>query len=213
MALHVGTLFSILVVYRSDLFRLTHQPRLFSAIVIATLPIVWVGFYFKEQIEQYFDSPLLAGCGLMVTAVLLLLGQKLERTQSELETMSVTEPFVIGLFQAVAIVPGISRSGSTISAGLLAGLPRQSAATFSFFIAIPAIAGAAVLVAKDVWEQGMDGSPATMLVGAATSFLVGVAALRWLLRVVSRGMLHWFAYYCLVVGCLTIAWQVKSRFS
>ena len=123
------------------------------------------------------------------------------------------QALVIGLFQAIAIVPGISRSGSTIAGGLLTGLRRDAAATFSFFIAIPAISGAAVLVAKDVWDGPGSGNALSVLaVGLLTSFAVGFFALRWLLRLVSQRRLHWFAYYCGLVAVVTIIWQMTVTY-
>jgi undecaprenyl-diphosphatase len=127
--------------------------------------------------------------------------------------MSWRQAAVVGLFQAVAIVPGISRSGSTIAGGLLAGLARNAAAAFSFFIAIPAIFGAVVLVAKDIWEgQGSAAALDVLAVGAAVSFVVGCVSLRCLLQVIARGKLHWFAYYCAAAAVATIAWQCVVRF-
>jgi undecaprenyl-diphosphatase len=215
VVLHLGTLFSILVVYRADLRRLLRDWRGCLQIVLATVPVVIVGFTFKDRIEEYFETPLLAGCGLLVTAVLLVLGQKLERNQTPLAEMSFAQALVVGLFQAAALAPGISRSGTTIAGGLLAGLRRDAAATFSFLIAIPAIVGANVLVAADAWAESTDWPSQSTIIawsaGVLTSFVVGLLALMWLLRVVSHGKLHWFAVYCAVAGVATICWQMAAR--
>jgi undecaprenyl-diphosphatase len=181
-------------------------------VVLATVPVVIVGFTFKDRIEEYFETPLLAGCGLLVTAGFLLVGQRLERDRTPLAEMSLGAALVVGVFQAFALAPGISRSGSTIAGGLLTGLKRDAAATFSFLIAVPALLGANVLIAAEAWLEAA-GRPSSDVVfawgiGALVSFVVGLLALKGLLRVVSRGKLHWFAVYCAAAGLATIAWQL-----
>ena len=212
IALHLGTLFSILVVYRRDVVQMCRQFRTIFNVGLATLPIVVVGLTLKDSIESAFETPLIAGCCLFITAALLLLGQRLERGDRSVETMTWRNALAVGLFQMVAVLPGISRSGSTIAGGMMSGLRRDSAATFSFLIAIPAIGGASVLLIKDLLEAGPGGeSVGVMGLGAVVSFLVGWASLRVLIHVVSRRKLHWFAYYCLAVGSLTVVWQLLAR--
>ncbi|MEX0718525.1 MAG: undecaprenyl-diphosphate phosphatase [Planctomycetaceae bacterium] len=213
VALHVGSLFSILWVYRRDLWALARAGdwRLGAAIVIATIPTAIVGLLFQERFETAFATPLVAGCGLLVTACLLVLGQRLERGERGLAGITATRAAAIGAFQAAALVPGISRSGSTIAAGLFVGAKRDAAAAFSFFIAIPAIGGAAALTFRDAIVSGVAPTNAGALaLGAVVSFFVGVLALRGLLRVIARGKLHWFAAYCVIVGAGTIAWQLAE---
>jgi undecaprenyl-diphosphatase len=211
VALHVGTLGSILWVYRSELRALVGRRQLCVGIVVATIPLVIVGLTLRDWFERVFQTPLIAGCGLLVTAAMLWLGQKLEREEHELDGVSPRRALTVGLFQAFALVPGISRSGSTIAGGLLTGMRREAATTFSFLIAIPAILGAATLEGKKIWENGsVVGDPVALVLGMLTAFLVGVVALRWLLRIVSERKLHWFAAYCLTVGLATIVWQVLA---
>lgn len=221
LALHVGTLFSIVVVYWADLKRLLHQPKLIAWIVLATVPAGIVGLtlklFFKDLLDSVFQSPLAVGCGLLVTAALLWFSERAERigddadpSAGSLDSMTMGQAWLVGVFQAFALVPGISRSGTTISAGLFAGLRRQAAATFSFFIAIPAIGAASVLVLKDVFEPGTPHeSLSALLIGAAVSFVVGVLALRWLIRMVVKKRLYWFSWYCLTLGVVLIAWQLS----
>ena len=213
LALHVGTLFSILWVYRHELLSLVNRPGVCVAIVVATLPLVVIGLTPAiDWLDEIFNTPLLAGCGLLVTAVLLTAGQRLERQTGTIDLLRPAGALGIGLFQAVAILPGISRSGSTIAGGLIVGLRRESAATFSFLIAIPAICGAAVLLAKDILAESRgDQAVSVLLLGAIVSFGVGLLALRWLIRLLSQGKLHWFACYCAVVGVATIVWQLTSN--
>lgn len=212
VALHVGTLGSILVVYFKDLWKLRRDPRLCLLIVLASFPAGVVGITLKKTLEPMFNSPIVAGVGLLITAVFLLVGQKLVSEKHTEHDLPWYAALGIGCFQAVALMPGISRSGSTIAGGLLFGLHRPSSATFSFLMAIVAIGGAAVLEAKDlVFDRvPLAYSPSALLAGMAVSFLVGIVALLVLIRVVSQGRLHWFAYYCLLAGVLTIAWQLSG---
>lgn len=212
VALHLGTLLSIAVVYRHELRRLLEKRRQCLAIVLATIPIVIVGFTLKDWIENNLQSPLVAGCGLLATSALLAAGHRLQKGERSLDEMPIPSAFTIGIFQAVALVPGISRSGSTISGGLITGLRRDCAATFSFFIAIPAIAGAVVLTSADILsENSPTDSLVPLLLGAAVAFVVGLYSLRMLLRLLSSQRLHWFAWYCAVAGTTTIIWQVVAR--
>jgi undecaprenyl-diphosphatase len=214
VVLHAGTLFSILVVYREKIFKLLKQPRVCVLLVIASIPAGYMGFMYKDLFEQVFANPLVAGCALFITAGLLVAGQKLERSELEYEELPMASSFMIGLFQAGALVPGISRSGSTISGGLLLGLKRDSAAAFSFLMAIPVIGGAALIQAKDVFTGDTTvGNPLALLVGGVVSFVVGLFVLRWLVELIAKGKLHYFAYYCVTVGTLTIIWQVVVRMS
>lgn len=214
IALHLGTLGSILVIYWHDLLALRRQPQVCLAIAIATLPLVVIGLTLKDLLEQVFEEPLVASCGLLVTALLLAVGQRLERERLVVAQLGSAAALAIGLFQALAITPGISRSGSTIAGGLLTGLRREEAARFSFLIAIPAIGGATMLFVKDLLEatSGEANVPlGAMGVGALTAFLVGLLALKGLLRIVAQRRLHWFSLYCGVVGFCTLLWQLLPR--
>ena len=216
VALHVGTLLSILWIYRRDLWELRKRPKIILAIIIATLPLVAIGLSpLKDFFMKGFETPLIAGCCLLITAALLASAHHFETNARPLEDLTPLRAGLIGLFQAVALFPGISRSGSTISGGLLLGFRRDVAANFSFFIAIPAIAGAAVLMLKDVFTE--EAPPATagygvgpMLLGTLVSFVVGLVVLRWLLKLISQRRLIWFAIYCAIVGTLTIIWQLAE---
>ena len=210
VALHCGTLMSILAVYHHDIWRLRKDQALWIAIVCATCPVAVVGLLFKSTLESTFQNPLVASCGLMLTALMLLICQRVERGTVDLSRFAVSAALVVGVFQSLAIVPGVSRSGSTITGGLVMGLNRHDAARFSFLIAIPAIGGAAVLYAWDlVARGGIASSDAVlpMLIGTLTSFVVGWIALRWLLAFLARGRLQWFAAYCFAVGALSAVWE------
>ena len=209
VALHVGSLFSILVVFWRDILALRHQPRVCALIVLASVPVAVVGLAFEDAIASAFTEPLLPAFALFFTAALLLIGQRLESGSEQVERMSGYKACVIGLFQAVAIVPGVSRSGSTIAGGMLLGLDRTAAARFSFLLAIPPIAGAGLLKFVKLGQNVESTiSFGAMLAGSFTSFVVGYVALNWLLKLISQRQLHRFAAYCIVVGVATIIWRL-----
>lgn len=213
IVLHVGTLGSILVVYFRRLWQIVTEAdwRLCLAVVLASVPAAIVGIGFKKQLEPLFQDPVVAGVGLLVTATMLIVGQRLQSGKFSDRQLPWPVALVVGCFQAVALVPGISRSGSTISGGLLSGMERQSAATFSFLIAIPAIGGAAFLDSLDWFKPGhaeMLTIPwSTLGMGMIVSFVVGIVALKLLISLISRQRLHWFGYYCLVMGLAVLVWQ------
>ncbi len=220
VVLHVGTLLSIVVVYRKALWELLKQFQLCFYIVLATIPVGIVGLTLKPLLDQAFETPLVVAIGWLATAVMLLSGQKWA-TSSEncrMEEMGPGRALMIGMFQAVALVPGISRSGSTIAGGMLSGLRREDAATFSFFIAIPAISAAALKVGLDAMNLNAESittagsssiSWTALLAGAATSFVVGIVCLQLLIKAVKMMKLHWFAYYCVAMAIGTIIWQLS----
>ena len=205
VALHFGTLLSILVVYRKDLFAVLLDRPLMAKIILATLPVVGTGLFLKPLIEKASTSAFFAGVGLIVTALLLFITLKLPTGSKNVQRLNFADAFVIGLFQAIAPMPGVSRSGSTIVGGLLMGVDRTAAANFSFFIAIPALMGATILTAKDLIGEGTSGTPLLYIaVGTLVSFVVGVASLKLLLKVVAAGRIAWFGSYCLLLGAAVI---------
>ena len=219
VVLHVGTLFSILVIYRRALWDVLKRFDLCLYIVLATVPLGIAGLTLKPLLDRAFETTLVVAVGWIATAGMLIVGQKVAARPDarSLEEMSPWQALLIGLFQAVALVPGISRSGSTIAGGMLSGLRRNDAATFSFFIAIPAISAAALKVLMDAvsLETGEQSAASllisqwpALLAGALTSFVVGLFALRLLLKMVAGMRLHWFAYYCLAMAAGTLIWQL-----
>jgi undecaprenyl-diphosphatase len=209
--LHAGTLGSILVVFwRRILNLLTSDQRVIPMLIVGTLPAALVGLTIKRHFEYVLRSPTLAGAMLLVTAAMLILLGRLNAKQRDYQSLSLTAAFIVGCFQAFAILPGISRSGSTILGGRLMGLKNEDSITFSFLLAIPAILGATLLTAHDLWQQHAEGTPidfsiSELLTGAFISFVVGILALRWLIRWSGQDRLHWFAWWCLPVGIWAIA--------
>lgn len=213
IVLHAGTLGSILVVYRQQLFTaLTKDWRILFLLAVATMPAVIAAVVLKlSDGDALLESPLVAGVCLLITGVILLLSQRLSQSEQTYEATSWWQAWWIGCAQALAILPGISRSGSTICSGQAMGLSREGAATFSFLMAVPAILGAIVLELAKSFSQSSEaenGLPAwLLLLGAIVSFAVGWASLVLLLRMVQRGRLHWFAWWCFAVGLFVLVWQ------
>ena len=211
VALHLGTLLSILVVYRDDLLRVARNLRMCVLLGAATVPLVVVGVAAHDFVEKSLQTSYVAGFGFLITAGLLWVAQRREQGTVTVESLSWRTAGVVGLFQAVAIVPGISRSGSTISAGVLVGLRRDDSCRFSFLIAVPAIAGAGIWMAAGIFRgEGSAVSWPALLIGACVAFVVGLFSLRWLILLVARQKLHWFAWYCVLAGLLTILWQTVT---
>ncbi len=210
--LHAGTLGSILVVYWRHILRLLSKDhRVISRLVVGTIPAVVIGLTIKLQFEHLLRSPVLAGAMLLVTATMLIVLGRLRSRSGTYESMSLRDAFLVGCFQAFAILPGVSRSGSTILGGRLMGLKNEDSVTFSFLLAIPAILGATVLELKDVWSDYSEGAaldfqPMQLAVGAAVSFVVGILALWWLIGWSRRDRLHWFAWWCVPVGIAAMVW-------
>jgi len=204
--LHIGTLMSILVVFWPDIHRLlneikdAHVRTYIFTLVLGTTPAIIVGLSLKGQFALMFDNAHSVALALIVTGIILIFSKWFLNKKSDL---TLVKGFGIGLAQALAIIPGISRSGATICTGLMMGLSTEEAARFSFLLAIPAIAGAGLLTAIDIDKisLGMD----VMAVGLLSSFLVGWVALKWLLNLLKTGKFHWFGVYCLLLGIIA-AW-------
>ena len=216
IALHLGTLGSILVVYWQRILRLlTVDRRVIGLVIVATLPAVVSGLPMHEipALKAALESPLLTGWMLLVTSCLLIWGSRHSSGTTEYQHLSYGKAFIIGCAQAFAILPGVSRSGSTIVGGLGVGLRRDDAATFSFLMAIPVTAGAVILEGKDVVLDSLAGTRSLgnslpMIVGIAVAFIVGIVTLRVLLHWLRAGKLHYFAFWCFPMGLLVIAWQL-----
>ena len=177
-------------------------------ILISMIPIAIVGFCFKDKVEEVFGSGLLiVGLMLLVTACLLAFSYFAKPRQKE--SLSGWHAFIIGIAQACAVMPGLSRSGSTIATGLLLGNKKEMLAQFSFLMVIPPILGEALLDIKDILEvgfsQAMSGiSPLTAILGFLAAFITGCFACKWMINIVKRGKLIWFAVYCTIVGAVAI---------
>ncbi len=207
LILHLGTLLAVLVYFRSNIVALvksvfdsTMKTERFMVmfIIIGTIPAVIVGLFFKDYFEQAFGSPAFTSAMLIVTGLLLFSTRFVKNGDKR---VSLITAIIMGIGQAFAILPGISRSGSTIATGMLFGVNPSKAAEFSFLLAIPAILGAVVLKISDLMaiDKAMLGQYA---VGAVFAFVFGLAAVSMLLAVIKKGKLEYFAYYCVAVGAV-----------
>jgi len=210
IVLHLGTLAAVLVHYRREVWRLLGEDRrVIPLLVIGTIPAAIIGVTIKKCSPGLLDNALLAGCMFPVTALLLVWAMRRQPGKTDYTELSWRQALLVGLLQAVALLPGISRSGTTIAAGLGVGLSRSASATFAFLLAIPAIAGAGVLEGIDVLQEGSTGTPiGSLAIGFVVSMLVGLVALRLLIRWVEQGRLAMFAYYLVPLGVAVVGWQL-----
>ncbi|MBQ9547105.1 MAG: undecaprenyl-diphosphate phosphatase [Bacteroidales bacterium] len=217
VAVHVATVLSTCVILWkeivwlfADLFKWKWNDgtRYIVNIIISMIPVGIVGLFFKDKVEAVFGSDLIVvGICLLVTASLLAFSYWAKPRQRE--NISPLHAFIIGIAQAIAVLPGLSRSGSTIATGLLLGNKKEQLAQFSFLMVIPPILGEALLDVKDMAENGvaaaMGGIDALPLaVGFIAAFVSGCFACRWMINIVRRGKLIWFALYCAIVGLAVI---------
>jgi len=212
IALHLGTLLSILVFYGKHVRQLLGRDRrTIGLLVVGTIPAAIVGLLLRAHAKSWLSSPFLAGCMLLITGCVLLAVPRLERGDAGYQQLSFVRAIRIGIAQAVALLPGISRSGMTITAGLANGLSRDAAAAFSFLLAIPAIGGGAVLeLVVLAGDAGRSVPLSSLAVGAVVAFATGLFALWWVVRWLERGRLQYFAYWCIPVGVAVIIWQIAK---
>lgn len=218
IALHLGTLGSILVVYfHRILGLLTENRKLIGLLIVGSIPAAVVGLTMRMYFKEVLENVMLAGVCFIVTGCILLAASRRNRTPHSKLELSYAHSLYIGLAQSLAILPGISRSGTTISTGLMLGHSPKTAATFSFLLAIPIIGGAGILECASLLKASSDANtlgPTTpfdiLAIGALVAFVVGYAALQFLLRTLERGRFHWFASWCIPVGIAVVIWQVVT---
>jgi len=215
VAVHVATVLSTLVILWSEIdwimkglfkFQFNEETKYVLNIVISMIPVGIVGLFFKDQVEAVFGSGLfIVGCMLLVTAALLIFSYYARPRQRE--KISMKDAFIIGVAQACAVMPGLSRSGSTIATGLLLGNKKESLAQFSFLMVIPPILGEALLdVMKAMSGEAVMGGIGTvpLVIGFLAAFVSGCFACKWMINIVKKGKLIYFGIYCAIVGVITI---------
>lgn len=215
VVLHSATALSTLVVFRKDIyeilrglfqFRWNEQTKFSLNIIISMIPAALIGLFLMDHIEVFFDGALIiVGIMLVITAILLYLADKAKTTD---KGVSPGSAFIIGVAQAVAILPGISRSGATISAAVLLGVDKGKSARFSFLMVVPLILGK---VAQDLMggQISFEGEEAVAMgAGFIAAFLAGLAACTWMIKLVRQSKLTYFAIYCLIVGSIAVAWSI-----
>ncbi len=220
--MHLGTLFSIFVLFRKELWQMIISPfallkgtatethryywRWDLYVILATIPAAIIGLSFEDQIEQIFSS-VFAAFGFLFITGLMMASIPLIKNRSR----DITAPMslIMGIAQAFAILPGISRSGSTIFAGILSGGDREKVARFSFIMSIPAVAGAVVLKLKDLINSPVSSSEiVNIALGTLFAFIFGCLAIIWLLDFVKKGKIQWFGYYCLALSTIGLIYYL-----
>ncbi|MBN2227058.1 MAG: undecaprenyl-diphosphate phosphatase [candidate division Zixibacteria bacterium] len=213
LLVHFGTLMAVLIYFRERIIRLIlalfdrsmkTERRMILFLILGTIPAVVVALLFDDIIEEAFSSPVLTSVMLVITGFVLLLTGVIKKKGGE---VSGGKAFLIGCGQALAIFPGISRSGSTIAAGMFVGIKPMEAAEFSFLLSIPAIAGAIVFKLREIvdLDTTLIGQYA---VGTAVSFLSGLFAVYLLLSIIKKGKFQYFGIYCLIIGILGILYFI-----
>ncbi len=226
--LHFGTFISIVCVYYKDILslfkeffkmifeiltlkgiNLDHPHRkLGLGIIVATIPTAIVGLTLSDLFESLFQSSLFIGFGLLITGTLLFISDRVKVGDKDIKTFKMRDALFVGIFQSIAISPGISRSGSTIVGSLFRGLNKELAVRFSFLISLPAVFGAFLLEAKDAMNtsQAIDLSP--VIIGILAAAISGYFAIRAMIKLVTNNKLHYFSYYTWAVGAGVIIYQL-----
>ncbi|WP_417290621.1 undecaprenyl-diphosphate phosphatase [Corallibacter sp.] len=217
VVLHFATALSTIVIFRKDIWSILKGILTFTwnedlqfalKIAISMIPAVFVGLLFEEQLEQLFDGNiLLVGCMLIITAALLFLADKAKDTNKK---VSFGNAFIIGISQAIAMLPGISRSGATISTSVLLGNDKSKAARFSFLMVVPLIFGK---IAKDILGGDLtynSGNFTPIIIGFIAAFVSGMIACTWMISLVRKSKLSYFSIYCGIVGIIAIVLSLMN---
>ena len=230
IVLHLGTLLAVVIAYYESIWNMFKQFFLMLAdlitlkgpcfekskyrkyivyILMASIPAGIVGVLFEDFISEKFGSIIIVGFTLLITGVLLVLGDALgKNNRGHIENVGAEKAFIIGIFQMFAITPGISRSGSTIVGGLLSGLKKEEAVEFSFLMSIPAVLGSLLLKIKDIISIGATTSFVPLIIGFFCSLVIGYFSIVLLNNIVKKGKLYYFSIYCWIVGLALIIYQV-----
>ncbi len=232
--LHLGSLLAVLIFFRADIYKMLNAwlfsledivkhrfkegfyedpyKRLAWYVILATIPVGIVGILFESQVDALFAGALyVPGFFLFVTGTILYLSQRIASGQIDMSHMGWAQSLFMGLGQACAIMPGLSRSGTTIAAGLVAGLDKEFAAKFSFILSIPAIFGAFIVQLKDI-GLSMSGDGAAIILGFVAAFVSGYLAIKWLLDLIQNKSLDIFAFYCWIVGVIVFMGSITHIF-
>ncbi|MBQ1407647.1 MAG: undecaprenyl-diphosphate phosphatase [Eubacterium sp.] len=226
--LHVGTLISVFIMYRKDIWelikeliitikdlvtgkglRLEERPyrKLGVFIIIATIPTALIGILFEDKFESLYGNIIFIGIGFLITGTLLYVSERLGKARNDLDRMNMRNAVFIGIMQGIAICPGVSRSGSTMFGGLITGLKRELAVRFAFLISIPSILGSAVLELPKALKQGIEPSFAgPIIVGMVVAAVSGILAIKLMIKVVTDQKLKYFSYYVWALGVFVIIW-------
>lgn len=207
VVLHFATALSTVIIFRKEIiqifkglfqFKWNDEAKFSLKIILSMIPAAAVGFFLDEEIESFFGGQiLLVGCMLLITGGLLFLADKAKNTQRD---VSFQNAIIIGISQAIAILPGISRSGATISTSVLLGIDREKSARFSFLMVVPLIFGkmAKDMLSDDFTAQSIEALP--LMIGFFAAFFTGLIACKWMISLVKKAQLKYFSFYCFIVG-------------
>ena len=211
VVLHCATAFSTIVIFRKEILEIfkgllsfnNNESFWFSVkIIISMIPAAIIGFFFDSEVELLFNGNLtIVGIMLIVTGLLLFMADKAKVTEQKINLKTA---FLIGISQAIAIIPGISRSGATISTAVLLGIDKENSAKFSFLMVVPLILGK---VSKDILDSEnliSDQSLYPLLIGFIFAFITGIFACKWMIKLVKNSKLKYFSYYCFIIGLTVI---------
>lgn len=211
LVLHFGTALSTMVVFKNEIqeilkglldFKINDHTQFSIKIIISMIPAILVGLFFQNQIEAlFFRNLVLVGAMLLLTGLILFLADRVSDTQKK---VSFTNAFVLGIVQAIAILPGISRSGSTIASAMLLGIDRQKATRFSFLMVLPLIFGSMAKTIIDLEGTPQNTNINILAVGFISAFISGIVACRWMITIIKKSQLKYFSYYCIFVGGITL---------
>lgn len=199
--LHLGTVFALLVFFYKDLWDLRKNFKLLILLFLVTIITAIIGLLGKDFFESLFSSPALVAWALIATGAMLILTKRFISGQRQ--NLTFKDAFILGLTQSIAIIPGISRSGITISALLFRGIDRERSFSLSFLAAIPVIFGAAILEAKNI-DFALKTELVNLFAGFMVSFLVGILSIKFLKIILRRAGLHYFGYYCIIIAIVTL---------
>lgn len=209
--LHLGTLLAVFIVLFKDIVLIIKHPtgKTMRLLIVATIPTVIIAVLFKKPLDAAFSTGRFLGISFIFTALLLLVAENYGGGKKRLKETKYTDSVKIGIFQGVALLPGVSRSGSTIAGSLLSGLDRNFAARFSFLMSIPAILGAVVLEGKDLISGGLSNVQWTPIaVGVAVAAVTGILSIKLMLRIIKKASLKGFSIYLFIIGLLVLVDQL-----
>lgn len=221
VALHLGSFFALLIFFKKKIYSLffcflkTNRQqedgkknlRLFFFIFLAAIPAGLIGFFFEDKIESYFRNIAVVSAALIIGGLLLIFADKYSKKQKDIYSLSAIEIFLIGIAQALALIPGVSRSATAIIAGLGLKLQRKAAAEFSFLLAMPIIFGAAAKKMLDLNLSILSTSDKLIFfVGISSSFVVSYLAIKYFIKFLEKHSLVWFGWYRIILGALVLLW-------
>lgn len=229
--LHLGTLMAVIFFYRKDICKITKaffgvfknyekklnlkenfykdkDSKMGILIITASIPTAVIGLLLKDSVEKISEKIEIVGIFLIITAVLLVFYELKKDSKKDIEKFTIFDSIIIGIVQGLAVFPGISRSGSTIATGKMLGFKKETAANYSFLISIPAILGAFLLQLKDLFKSDIELNILIFCIGFISSFIAGYLSLKFLIWLIKKANLKFFAGYCFIIGIISIFYNL-----